>query len=359
MNRAPIFIPVGSVSIEEGHNLKFTVAATDPDGDAIAYSSTPLPAGASFDPVNRIFDWTPDFTQAGVYDVTFYATDDGAPPETGETTVFITVGNTTSPTALNDFLLETILGLNLRRAVENSYLANLKKVTIFIERGMIRPAKNQVLAFIGKVESDLYHGFIDPGSGELLLDLGWELLALLESPVPPGEGPNFDGSYSSCNPDEGVASSQRRQLTISGTSAFQIDTDYLGVMDCSGSPSTRVEITFTLSYDGAKSVTLDGATVTAEKATVLFTSLTLAWNDEVTVAFFNSVGAFGYSDWEVGIAKDIFQRDFDGSTIVHDPIKAIIYLDQSAEPDRLYDGDEPPLDAEGYPNQFNHYFERS
>jgi PKD repeat protein len=51
------------------------VNATDPDGDALTYSASGLPAGATFDPATKQFSWTPDYTQAGDYTVTFTASD--------------------------------------------------------------------------------------------------------------------------------------------------------------------------------------------------------------------------------------------------------------------------------------------
>jgi PKD repeat protein len=47
--------------------LHFTVAASDPDGDALTYSAENLPEGASFDAETGVFDWTPAFNQAGDY----------------------------------------------------------------------------------------------------------------------------------------------------------------------------------------------------------------------------------------------------------------------------------------------------
>ncbi len=40
-------------------------------------SASNLPAGASFDPVTTFLSWTPGYTQAGTYHITFTATDDG------------------------------------------------------------------------------------------------------------------------------------------------------------------------------------------------------------------------------------------------------------------------------------------
>src|SRR5439155_1121819 len=78
-NRAPVLAPIGNKSGSEGSLLTFAVAATDADGDALTYSASGLPAGASFDPTTKAFSWTPSFDQAGPYSATFTVTDATAP----------------------------------------------------------------------------------------------------------------------------------------------------------------------------------------------------------------------------------------------------------------------------------------
>lgn len=76
VNGAPAFAAGGETqTVDENRNLTFGVEATDPDGDPVTYSASGLPAGASFDPATRQFTWTPDYTQAGEYTVTFTASD--------------------------------------------------------------------------------------------------------------------------------------------------------------------------------------------------------------------------------------------------------------------------------------------
>jgi PKD repeat protein len=63
----------------EGAHMIFDVSVTDPDGDVItSFTATNVPSGATFDTsVGQnvgAFEWTPDFTQAGIYDVIFAAT---------------------------------------------------------------------------------------------------------------------------------------------------------------------------------------------------------------------------------------------------------------------------------------------
>jgi len=77
-NQTPILSTTGAKTTTEGILLSFTVSASDPDGSIPALTATGLPTGASFvdngDGTGG-FGWTPDFTQAGIYDVTFYASD--------------------------------------------------------------------------------------------------------------------------------------------------------------------------------------------------------------------------------------------------------------------------------------------
>ena len=80
-NRPPVLNPVGNRSVPEGGNLNFTVTASDPDATLPALSISAMPTNASFvDNGNGTgtFNFNPDFTQAGSYPVTFYASDGAA-----------------------------------------------------------------------------------------------------------------------------------------------------------------------------------------------------------------------------------------------------------------------------------------
>ncbi len=79
VNRPPVFSPIGSKTVAENATLEFPVSASDPDGDALVYSATGLPAPGAFDPATRTFSWTPTYEQAGSYTVTFTVTDGSLP----------------------------------------------------------------------------------------------------------------------------------------------------------------------------------------------------------------------------------------------------------------------------------------
>jgi len=73
VNQAPALDAIGDKSVLETKTLSFTVTASDPDGDTLDLSATPLPAGASFE--DGEFSWTPTDEQAGSYSVTFTVSD--------------------------------------------------------------------------------------------------------------------------------------------------------------------------------------------------------------------------------------------------------------------------------------------
>jgi hypothetical protein len=100
LNHAPVLDPIGGRSVGEGLNLNFQVHATDADGQALTYTATGLPLGATFNGGTRTFQWSPAFGQAGTYPVTFRVTDTMAAFD--EETVPITVqarapGSNTAP----------------------------------------------------------------------------------------------------------------------------------------------------------------------------------------------------------------------------------------------------------------------
>lgn len=94
-NHPPVLAAIGNKSAGENQTLSFTVSATDVDGNPLTYSVSGLPAGATF--TNRVFTWTPGFSQAGSHSVTFTVSDGQA--EDSET-IAITVANVNRPPVL-------------------------------------------------------------------------------------------------------------------------------------------------------------------------------------------------------------------------------------------------------------------
>jgi subtilisin family serine protease len=91
LNHAPVLMPIGNRTVGEGLALQFFVSATDADGDGLTYSATGLPPGATFNPVTKLFSWTPGYTDAGTYPVHFAVVDDQLLPESDSEDIVITV----------------------------------------------------------------------------------------------------------------------------------------------------------------------------------------------------------------------------------------------------------------------------
>lgn len=91
-NRAPDLIDPPDTTVDENQYLTFTLQASDPDDDSITFSSPDLPSGATLDQVTGVFEWTPTYQQAGLYTLTFIATDFGIPAlaDTEQTDITVT-----------------------------------------------------------------------------------------------------------------------------------------------------------------------------------------------------------------------------------------------------------------------------
>ncbi|MBI4651111.1 S8 family serine peptidase [Candidatus Desantisbacteria bacterium] len=75
INRPPVLTPIENKTVNEVQLLQFIVTGSDPDTDALIFAAEGLPGGAVFDTTIKTFTWTPDYTQAGDYNVTFTVSD--------------------------------------------------------------------------------------------------------------------------------------------------------------------------------------------------------------------------------------------------------------------------------------------
>jgi hypothetical protein len=74
VNRTPTLLNPGTQTSAEGASISLSLGASDPDGDALAYSVTGLPVSLSLDPSGRIAG-TLSFRSAGTYTVTATVSD--------------------------------------------------------------------------------------------------------------------------------------------------------------------------------------------------------------------------------------------------------------------------------------------
>jgi hypothetical protein len=102
-NRPPVLNAIGNQSVNEGQLVKFTISASDPEGDELTYSASDLPSGAGFNPDTHTFSWTPGFDQAGFYSTTLAVTDGRL---SDSETIIITVVDMPAP----DFVITRVWG---------------------------------------------------------------------------------------------------------------------------------------------------------------------------------------------------------------------------------------------------------
>ena len=94
VNSAPVLNPVTNVRVTAGDLVRFEISGADPQdlpANGLIFSVADLPAGASFDPVSRVFAWTPGADQAGEFRISFRVRDDGVPSLEDARTVTVTV----------------------------------------------------------------------------------------------------------------------------------------------------------------------------------------------------------------------------------------------------------------------------
>jgi hypothetical protein len=107
-NHAPVLDSIGSRVVDEGATLEFGLHATDIDSDSIILDTLNVPLNASFvDSGNGAgsFLFTPDYTQSGVYDVTFIASDGSL---ADSEVVQITVNHVNLPPELDSIGSQTV-----------------------------------------------------------------------------------------------------------------------------------------------------------------------------------------------------------------------------------------------------------
>ncbi len=94
VNQPPVLDVVGDREVAEGIELHLQLTARDGDADALVFGAVNVPRGAGFNGQTGEFRWTPDFNQAGTYEVTFIVSDGTA---ADRETVTVTVTNTNRP----------------------------------------------------------------------------------------------------------------------------------------------------------------------------------------------------------------------------------------------------------------------
>ena len=95
-NTPPVLTAIGARTVAEKALLTFTIAATDGQNDSLTFSTSTLPANATLTNDagnNATFSWTPDSTQQGIYNISFFVNDPASARDTEVVTITVTRTN--------------------------------------------------------------------------------------------------------------------------------------------------------------------------------------------------------------------------------------------------------------------------
>jgi cysteine-rich repeat protein len=99
VNVKPVLSNIGAKSASPFSELTFTAVATDADRpvNALSFSLSNAPPGASIDAATGVFKWTPTQAQVGTYNFTVNVADSGSPPLGDSKPVTVTVTDQVLP----------------------------------------------------------------------------------------------------------------------------------------------------------------------------------------------------------------------------------------------------------------------
>lgn len=92
-NQLPVLLCPDEWEAPSGATVRFTVSATDGDGDPVTLAADLLPAGAWFAPDSGLFVWQTDSSQTGDYACTFSASDSAGGRVSRTTTIHLLSAN--------------------------------------------------------------------------------------------------------------------------------------------------------------------------------------------------------------------------------------------------------------------------
>ncbi len=117
-NQPPVIAPLPLLSGREDALIEFLVNGSDFDGDALTYTSTALPPGATLGPTNGRFSWTPGFEQAGDYAIPVKVTDSTGAFDTFD--LLLTIDNINRAPVINVSGHEVAIGGTLAFTLDGS-----------------------------------------------------------------------------------------------------------------------------------------------------------------------------------------------------------------------------------------------
>ena len=96
VNEAPVIEPLFVYRSHPGFAIEYAIPAFDPEGESVRCEAPALPPGASIDPDDGIFYWTPTKAQVGGYNIPIHCSDPAGAVTVGSLPVRITPLDTCS-----------------------------------------------------------------------------------------------------------------------------------------------------------------------------------------------------------------------------------------------------------------------
>ncbi|GAG03986.1 unnamed protein product, partial [marine sediment metagenome] len=126
VNHPPAFNAIGDISVFENNSVYFTLSAIDLDGDALIYSVSDIPIGASVSTEDSIiFNWHPDYYSSGSYSIKLMVADGKYGYD--EAVVQISVKNVNQPPVIEFITTKAVnAGKTLQFVVKASDIDNEK-----------------------------------------------------------------------------------------------------------------------------------------------------------------------------------------------------------------------------------------
>jgi hypothetical protein len=167
-----------------------------------------------------------------------------------------------------------------------------------------------------------------------------------------GDQVNLNGAWDSgCEESDDEELAAIRWITsISGSTFSQTENQWYDSITCTGVSDVTLVISGTFVLGNEVTVDLNGFDVTATENDLVITSFEATINNPALVADFNAEPACGFDDWVVDTPKELFGSSCFDENEADD--QDVLYIDDTADPDVLYTGDEDGLvDVNGYPTE--------
>lgn len=162
-----------------------------------------------------------------------------------------------------------------------------------------------------------------------------------------GSQVNLNGDWDTGCLEVAGEESERWVTTISGSNFSVEENDWFNSATCNATSDLTLVISGNFVLGNEVTADLNGADVTATEMDLEITSLEATIYNQDDIDDFNASEECGFDDWVAGTPKEIL-----GTNCGPDDANAkdVLYIDDTADPDVLYFGDEDGLnDGNGYP----------